>query len=294
MEFEYVLVDVFTQSQFKGNQLAVFPDATGLDTERMQKIAREFNFSETAFVFPAQDPEEPRVVRIFTPTVEVPFAGHPNIGTAFVLSHLGLISSDGQVVFSEKAGRVAIEVQNRANGVWCELKAPEPLSVGQELPRELLAAALSLDTQDLDPKIHPPMVASVGLPFVLVRLNSREALKNARANLPVFDEIHDTGVTPDIHLYVEQGEEIFARMFAPHDGVPEDPATGSANCALVAFLSHLRPEAHGEFAWRIQQGVEMGRASMLEARTVKQDRSVTEVFIGGHCAIVAQGRFFVA
>src|SRR5215471_1873424 len=168
MNYRYVTCDVFTDTRFGGNPLAVLPDAVGLSDLQMQQIAREFNYSETTFVFPPETAHTQKV-RIFTPAQEVPFAGHPNIGTAFVLAKLGAfgeIQSSISVTFEEKAGLVPITIKE-AHGeiVSCELQAPQPVSFGKKIAPDLIASAVSLDVNDLLTTTHEPQVVSVGLPF---------------------------------------------------------------------------------------------------------------------------------
>jgi trans-2,3-dihydro-3-hydroxyanthranilate isomerase len=293
MKVQFYTCDVFTDVRFGGNPLAVLPDATGLSSVQMQQIAREFNFSESTFVLPSHRGYT-RNVRIFTPTQEIPFAGHPNIGTAFVLSSIGEIGNIDEglnIIFEEKAGPVPISIRRVGADIWCELKAPEPLSLGQSIDLDLIAAALSLVSEDIVTSTHQPIVASVGLPFVIVELDSRLALERARSYLPAIEEIQGLGVMPDILLYVrsEDDFDIRARVFAPLDGVPEDPATGSANCALAALLSHYKTESTGDFSWRIAQGVEMKRPSVLEARSKKRPDSGVDVWVSGTCKMVSEG-----
>jgi len=299
MRYPYYTCDVFTDTRFGGNQLAVLPKADGLLDEQMQQIAREFNFSESAFVLPPEAGHACRV-RIFTPTCEVPFAGHPNIGTAFVLATVGVFGAFDtpiNVAFEEKAGLVLIAIHKRQGGrIWCELAAPQSISLGKTVSVQSVASAVSLNTDDIITTCHAPQVASVGLPFVLAQLRDRSALKRARPNIYGFESLVAEGVEPpDVHLYVKtcDGFDIRARMFAPLDGIPEDPATGSANCALAGLLSHYSKVANGNFYWRISQGVEMGRPSVLEARTEKRDGVVVNVWIGGECVLVSEGQIEV-
>jgi len=293
MRYRYYLCDVFTDVRFGGNPLAVVPEADGLSDEQMQQIAREFNFSETTFVFPSES-SHTRRVRIFTPTTEIPFAGHPNIGTAFALANageFGEIETSISVTFEEKAGPVPIAIQRRKRqAIWCELAAPESLSLGKTVSAQLVASAVSLAEDDIA-VTHTPQVASVGLPFLMAELVDRSALKRARVDLDGFEAIARQGITPDIHLYTHSADEfdIRARMFAPTDGVPEDPATGSANCALSGLLAHHSEKANGRFDFRIAQGVEMGRPSVLEARAEKSDGKVVATWIGGSCVSVGEG-----
>jgi trans-2,3-dihydro-3-hydroxyanthranilate isomerase len=294
MDYRYYICDVFTNARFGGNQLAVLPEARGLSTAQMQQIAREFNFSESTFVLPAEAGHTRRV-RIFTPTAEMPFAGHPNVGTAFVLAvagEFGPLDEPITVTFEEKAGVVPISIQRRDRGsIWCELTAPERLSLGETVSQQSLAAAVSLTADDVITATHPPQVASVGLPFLLAELRDRAALERARASMGGIEALVAQGVVPDVHLYIRSADDfdLRARMFAPLDGVPEDPATGSANCALAALLSHYDKAANGTFRWRIAQGVEMGRPSVLEARTEKRDGLVLEARIGGQSILVSEG-----
>jgi trans-2,3-dihydro-3-hydroxyanthranilate isomerase len=294
MRYRYFTCDVFTSTRFGGNPLAVLPQAAGLSTEQMQQIAREFNFSETTFVLPAAAGHT-RSVRIFTPVKEIPFAGHPNVGTAFVLAsagELGPLEAPLTVTFEEKAGVVPVSIERRQDGtIGCELSAPEPLSLGKTVSVASVASAVSLAEGDLVTTTHPPQVASVGLPFVLVELKDRAALERARINMDGFQRLAAAGVTPDVLLYVHSGDDfdIRARMFAPLDGVPEDPATGSANCTLAALLTHHKAAASGDFRWCIAQGVEMGRPSVLEARTEKRDGMVVAAWIGGASVLVSEG-----
>jgi trans-2,3-dihydro-3-hydroxyanthranilate isomerase len=293
MDYRYYLCDVFTDTRFGGNQLAVLPQAQGLSDGQMQLIAREFNFSESAFVLPPERGHAHRV-RIFTPTAEVPFAGHPNIGTAFVLATIGAfgsIEAPITVTFEEKAGLVPITIRRLADTLWCELSAPERLSLGPTVSAASLAAAVSLVEDDVVTTTHPPQVASVGLPFLIAELKDRSALARARVNAQGFDALAAQGVTPDVHLYTRSTDEfdLRARMFAPFDGVPEDPATGSANCALAGLLSRCSKAREGTASWRIAQGVEMGRPSVLGARAEKRAGIVIGTWIGGASVLVSEG-----
>ena len=294
MNYRYFICDVFTDKKFCGNQLAVLPEAEWLSNSQMQQIAREFNFSESAFVF---SPElgQTRKVRIFTPTEEVPFAGHPNIGTAFVLAKDGAFGDFREpvkVIFEERVGFVPITIRYDAgNQIWCELSAPEELSIGDSVPTEFSASLLSLDTGDIVTTTHPPQVASVGLPFLFIELSSLDVLQRAKVNMPQFNRLIDRGIVTYIHMYVKRTDDfdIRARMFAPIDGVPEDPATGSANCALIALLTYYDSETDTDNNWRISQGIEVGRPSVLNGRTEKRNGKITGVWIGGNSVLISEG-----
>jgi len=294
MRYRYFICDVFTDQRFGGNQLAVLPEAAGLSAKQMQQIAREFNFSESTFVFPSEAGHTRRV-RIFTPTTEVPFAGHPNIGTAFALAtagEFGEVDISTTVTFEEKAGPVPITIRrDEGRPIWCELQAPQRISFGKTISTRSLASAVSLVADDIVTRTHFPQIASVGLPFLIAELKDRTALERARPNMSGIDSLVAEGVTPDIHLYTHSADsfDIRARMFAPLDGVPEDPATGSANCALAGLLGHHNEASSGDFHWRIAQGVEMGRPSVLEARAEKRDGIVVATRIGGTSILVGDG-----
>ena len=298
MKYRYYICDVFTETRFGGNQLAVLPQAVGLSTQQMQEIAREFNFSETTFVFPARAGHT-RHVRIFTPVREIPFAGHPNVGTAFVLAssgEFGEIKSSLTVTFEEESGLVSVTIHEAGGKVAsCELTAPQALSFGKTLPVELVAAAISIDSKEIVTKTHGPQVASVGLPFIFVELRDHSVLERARINMSGFEALAAEDVMPDVYLYIRSSDDfdIRARMFAPLSGVPEDPATGSANCALAGLLAHYSQDPNGSFSWRIAQGVEMGRPSTLIARAEKKDGVVQTTRIGGAAVLVSEGTIYL-
>lgn len=289
MEFRYVTCDVFTDTRFGGNPLAVLPGAEGLSERQMLQIAREFNYSESAFVFPPERGQTRRV-RIFTTSGELPFAGHPNVGTAFVLATtgaLGPIDPSVTVTFEELAGLVPIVIQRRGESFWCELSAPEPLTLGPTAPADLVASAVSLAPGDVVTTTHRPQVASVGFPFLMVELRDRAALARARVTMPAFEALAALSGIDRVHLYVRSGDEVDlrARVFTPL----EDAATGSANCALVGLLSHCNAAPDGTVVRRIAQGVEMGRPSLLEGRADKRGGAVVATGVGGASVLVSEG-----
>ena len=297
MKYQYYTCDVFAQTRFGGNPLAVLPKAAGLSDRQMQQIAREFNCSETAFVFPPEAGHTRRV-RIFTPAREVQFAGHPNVGTAFVLAttgELGDFRSVSGVTFEEKAGLVPLSIHTSNDQVIsCELRAPHSVSFGQTISAPLIASAISLAEEEILTKSHEPQLVSVGLPFVLAELRDRSALERCHVNMIGFADILallKDGVRSSVYVYTRtMGEvNICARMFAPLSGVPEDPATGSATCAVVGLLAHLDKQTSGEFTHDIAQGVEMGRPSKLLARAEKTNGVVTSTWVGGSCVMVSEG-----
>ena len=295
MQIRYVTADVFTDRLFKGNPLAVVLDAEGLTASQMQAIATEFNYSETTFVLAPRRADHTAHVRIFTSRIEVPFAGHPNIGTAVVLAR-ELESKGGapadRFVFEEAAGLVPISLLREGGCVvGAELTAPEALSIGSAVSVDDAAACLSLPSNEIRTTHHAPQVVSVGLPFLAVEVTSRDALRRAKPNVVAHERVLPAIGTDAVFTYVRGtvAGELDARMFAPLDATVEDPATGSATAATIALLTALRPEREIDLSWRVEQGVDMGRPSLLLGRTQKRDGSVTAVHIAGRAVTVMNG-----
>jgi trans-2,3-dihydro-3-hydroxyanthranilate isomerase len=299
MQRRYVTVDVFTDRVFGGNPLAVVLDAEGLTASQMQAVATEFNYSETTFVLPPRDLGHTAQVRIFTARTEVPFAGHPNVGTAVVLARdlqtKGIPAPD-RFVFEEAAGLVAIRLlRDGGTVVGAELTAPEPLSIRSSVSVEDAAACLSLVPTEIVIETHLPQVISIGLPFLVAELISRDVLRRARPNLLAHERVLPPIGTDAIFAYVRgtPAGELHARMFAPLDATVEDPATGSATGATIGFLAALRPERDSEITWRVEQGADMGRPSLLLGRTEKHGGVVTAVHVAGHAVLVMHGLLHV-
>jgi trans-2,3-dihydro-3-hydroxyanthranilate isomerase len=295
MQRRYVTGDVFTDRIFGGNPLAVVLDATGLTGAQMQAIATEFNYSETTFVLPPRETRHTAHVRIFTPRIEVPFAGHPNIGTAVLLARdleAGGSTPVDRFIFEEAAGLVPIRLLRRGGTiVGAELTAPEPLSILSSISVDDAGACLSLAPGEIGVAAHPPQVISVGLPFLVVEIASRDALRRAKPSLLAQERVLPPIGTDAVFAYVRgtASGELHARTFAPLDGCIEDPATGSATAATIALLATLRPESNAELSWRVEQGVDMGRPSLLLGRTEKRDGLVTAVHVAGHAVPVMHG-----
>ncbi len=302
MELSFVTVDVFTGAQFAGNPLGVVLNAEGLSGGQMQAIAAEFNLAETTFVLPPKQPANTAEVRIFTPRYEMPFAGHPNIGTAFALARAGTSygrAVDGdKVVFEEKAGLVPISLQREgAMVIGARLASPQALTTGAEIPAELVASACSLSVDDIETRHHRPCIASCGVPFILAEVKGRAKLAEAVGRSDIFMNEVSRQPATSIMIYTqvsESGLDIRSRMFAPHHGIPEDPATGSANVALIGLLAKLRAEPELRLVKTIAQGVEIGRPSLLQAEAVKSDGVVTATYIGGRCVPVMAGTIDLA
>jgi trans-2,3-dihydro-3-hydroxyanthranilate isomerase len=300
----YLTVDVFTSTRFEGNPLAVISDARGLSDAAMQKIATEFNYSEVTFVLPPEDPGNSARVRIFTPTMEIPFAGHPNVGTAYVLGQQ--VELFGRPVgeklrFEEKAGIVEVDLKRSGGKVAAAaIRAPQPLTVGDTIAEETVGRCISLDPGVIVTTTHAPVFASVGLNFAVAELKGLESLAAARPNLAGFQAAAGRQTTSghDFSLFVyarsaDNPWNIRARMFAPLDNVPEDPATGSASAALGAYLVSLATDADMDVRITIEQGVEMGRRSIIALDVVKSGGIVTDIFISGGCVSVMRGEIIL-
>lgn len=295
MQRHFVTADVFSDRRFGGNPLAVVLDAAGLTTAQMQFVAREFNYSETTFVLPPAIAAHTAQVRIFTATKEVPFAGHPNIGTAVMLARFRERAGSApleRLVFEEAAGLVSIRLlREAAQVVGAELTAPVPLSVGASVSREDVAACLSISPSDISTLNHPPQVASIGLPFLVAELNSRDALARCKPVTMAHERVLPPIGTDAIFAYVRGGAsgELHARMFSPLDATIEDPATGSASGATMALLATLQTDTNAERSWRVEQGVDMGRPSLILGRTEKRGGVVTAVHVAGQAVMVMSG-----
>ena len=272
----YFVYDVFTDTLFGGNQLAIFPDATTLAEDSLLAIAREFNFSETTFVYPPQNTENTAKVRIFTPTMEIPFAGHPTVGTAVALHALG---RPADMVLELGVGPIRCVVDGNSAAFTTE----RPLETIAHPDPAIVAASVSLDP---DAITGQPVQASLGLPFVLVELRDRAALADAMPNTDGFRQgaaAYPAGMDFAIYCYVRDQNTVHARMFAPLDNIPEDPATGSAAATLTAYLA-----GESAISLTIHQGVEMGRPSVIQ--TSARDGQVT---VSGAAVKTMEGRLTV-
>jgi trans-2,3-dihydro-3-hydroxyanthranilate isomerase len=298
MQRRYVTVDVFTDRAFGGNPLAVVLDAGGLSTAQMQAIASEFNYAETTFVLPPRDDAHDAQVRIFTVNKEIPFAGHPNVGTAFVLATQAT-KPPARLLFEEGAGLVPVEILKQdGRAIGAELTAPQPLKKLTQFSAEQAAAVVSLSSADIRTDRHPPQIVSVGLPFLVVELASRDALRRARPDAAAFARTFPCDGSDAVYLYTrdippaEKTSDLQARMFHPgSSGLSEDPATGSATVAVAALLADLSGERDGELKLRIGQGVDMGRPSLLLTRVRKANGVIESAHVGGACVPMMEGSF---
>jgi trans-2,3-dihydro-3-hydroxyanthranilate isomerase len=301
MQRRYITVDVFTDRAFGGNPLAVVLDAGGLSTAQMQAIASEFNYAETTFVLPPRDGANDAQVRIFTVYAELPFAGHPNVGTAFVLATQAAKPSK-LLKFEEGAGLVPVEILREGGKVvGAELTAPQPLRKLRPFSAEQVAASISLSASDIKTDRHPPLIVSVGMPFLVAEVSSRESLRRARPDAAAFAQTLPCDGAFAVYFYTsdvpsaEMPCDLQARMFHPGaSGLTEDPATGSATVAAAALLADLSGMRDGELQLRIGQGVDMGRPSLLLTRIVKRDGGIVSAHVGGGCVQMMEGTFRLA
>ena len=296
--FRYFTADVFTDTPFGGNQLAVFPDARGIPEHRLLDVTREFNYSETTFVYPPSDPAHTRRVRIFTPGAEVPFAGHPTVGTAHVLACIGEIALTGDtthIVFEEGVGPVPVSIRSVAGTpTFVQLSVAKLPEIGPPPPdRATLATVLGLDVADLLDGEWAAEALSCGLPFLFVPLRDRTAVARARIMMDSWEKALFGTWASEVFVFAldaeRAGSDIHARMFAPALNVPEDPATGSANAALAGYLAARDPMRDGMLRWRVEQGFEMGRPSILEVEADLLHGAVTGVRVGGASVLVCEG-----
>jgi trans-2,3-dihydro-3-hydroxyanthranilate isomerase len=286
----FYTVDVFTERRFGGNPLAVVFGSEQIDVSQMQAIAAEFNLSETTFVLPPDDPRNTARIRIFNRTAEMPFAGHPMVGTAFVLATLR--DELRAATFEIPAGNVTVEIERSANNepISVSIDAPQPLSLGEEVSPALVAGALRLSLADIVVTHHAPLIASNGNSFVIAEL-TESALARCNPDLDAFAAAR--AATPAmgsrfaLHVYVRDGSKLRARMFAPLAGTLEDPATGSANAPLACLLLSLDPEVH-EAEFVIHQGVEMGRPSILNLSAKRSSEGIVAT-LRGSCVSVMRG-----
>lgn len=296
-QIAYETLDVFAEKRFGGNPLAVIADGRGLSADEMQTIAIEFNYSETTFVLPPEDPANTARVRIFTPTNELPFAGHPNVGTAYALGRHGSVfgkPAGDTMRFEEAAGLVQVNLLGREGEIeGASIRAPRALEISAEVSPAMVAACASLRSDDVAIATHQPVVASVGVPFAIAELRSLESLTRAKGSIAAFEEASLKHPHQDdrfsLFLYARTGAgTVRARMFAPLSNITEDPATGSAAAALGALLSSLAAKDERALHLTIEQGVEMGRPSLI-AVTVERRGGKDSVSVSGRCVPVMRG-----
>jgi trans-2,3-dihydro-3-hydroxyanthranilate isomerase len=299
--YAFHTLDVFTDEIFGGNPLAVLTDARGLSTEQMQRITREFNLSETVFVFPPENAAHTRRLRIFTPGRELPFAGHPTVGTAFLLAATGMIpltEGETHIVLEEGVGPVPVTIRvENGSPVSAQLTAAQAPEFRSDVPSvDKIAALLSLTVSDVATGGLKVEAVSCGVPFLIAPLASRDAVSRAKLDRAVWERILASGWTKEIFLFdasaVDAGGAIRARMFAPDLGIGEDPATGSAGACLAAYLAKYAVDG-SPLSWTVEQGFEMGRPSILSLSADKKAGQIDAVRVAGKSVLVSDGKLRV-
>ena len=287
----YILSDVFTDRPFGGNPLAVFPEADGASEGLMQAIAGELNISECVFVFRPADPAHAARLRIFTPRMELPFAGHPTVGTVCTLLRIGRID-EGQTVFEENVGPIEVHARNERHRFFGQFTARQPATVREDVaPLQILADVLSLGADDIVQDELRPLAVSAGVPFMVIPVRNRAALARAQINAEVWNRTFADTWAPHFYIVTTEselpGSSLRARMFAPAMGITEDPATGGAVTALPAYLQACGVTE--QTSWRVEQGFEMGRPSLMDVSVERQDNRIAAVHVGGETVFIGSG-----
>ena len=291
----FTTLDVFTNRAFEGNPLAVVTDAQGLSDRDMQAVAREFNLSETVFVLPPDDPAHAARLRIFTPLSELPFAGHPTVGTAVLLANREGMEK-GAMVLETQAGAVEVDVDRiEAGGGLAGFRAPViPSARPTPLDGEVLAAMLGLESADIGCGAYVPAIAAGPLEFTFVPVADRQRLASAVLSEPRWREALAGEAGSALYLFTDNTQSSRAnfasRMFAPGLGVAEDPATGSAAVALAGYLMQQVRLADGDHHFVIEQGAEMGRPSTLYLDCNISDGQLTDIELSGYAVSVTRGQ----
>jgi trans-2,3-dihydro-3-hydroxyanthranilate isomerase len=289
--YDYEIFDVFTATRFQGNQLAIVTDARGLSNADMQSITREFNLSETTFVLPPENPANTARVRIFTIGHEMPFAGHPTVGTAISIARARKLT--GELRLELNAGLFPVRVEQGRPAAFAEFQNPNlPAERGPAPDAALIEAALSLRAGAIDRAAHRPRLVGAGVNFLFAKAGLAD-VGAARINSGAFDRLKPDE-TVGVLLYAEGGEAKEAayhvRMFAPHAGIPEDPATGSAAAALPGQIALAGALKDGPQRWIVEQGFEMGRPSRIQVSVEAKAGAVASVRVGGEAVPVMRGQ----
>jgi trans-2,3-dihydro-3-hydroxyanthranilate isomerase len=302
-KLNYRLVDVFTSRAFGGNQLAVFPEAGELPTELMQALARELNLSETTFVSAPRDAQNDFRVRIFTPLAELPMAGHPTVGTAYVLSQEGFIKrgeTETRVNFEEGVGTIPVTIEFDEEGApdWIQMQQPLPVFGPRLTDVETVAEMLSVEAEAITATGLPVEVVSCGVPFLFVPLKNLEAIRRTRFRLDVWERALREVVPPEVFVFTTEvenrGSSVHSRMFAPAFGINEDPATGGASGPLGCYMvKHAVVAAAQAVELISEQGIEMGRPSFIKIGIEQRDGEITRVTVSGQCRFMGAGYFEV-
>ena len=303
MDLEFYTVDVFSNKIFGGNPLAIFTNTDDISTDLMQSIASEVNYSETVFIQKPKNKDNTAKVRIFTPKNELPFAGHPNVGAGFLLSCFpNLIPgkySKNKMVFEEIAGLVNVIPQyNGATVVGSKIEAPNKFHKLETVPTSAIQNCIETNEGSIITSNDPPVVAGVGLDFVIAEVQNKEILNNARCNISAFSDADKNFSYGDdffsLMIYYRGNQQnIFARVFAPLSGIVEDAATGSACGALGALLASQNNDTNNKYNYKIHQGEMIGRPSLINVSILKEKGQIKRTYISGECVLVSKGNFFI-
>ena len=303
MDLEFYTVDVFSNKIFGGNPLAIFTNTDDISTDLMQSIASEVNYSETVFIQKPKNKDNTAKVRIFTPKNELPFAGHPNVGAGFLLSCFpNLIPgnySKNKMVFEEIAGLVNVIPQyNGATVVGSKIEAPNKFHKLETVPTSAIQNCIETNEGSIITSNDPPVVAGVGLDFVIAEVQNEEILNNARCNISAFSEADKNFSYGEdffsLMIYYRGNQQnIFARVFAPLSGIVEDAATGSACGALGALLASQNNDRNNKYNYKIHQGEMIGRPSLINVSILKEKGQIKRTYISGECVLVSKGNFFI-
>ena len=303
MNLKFYTLDVFSDKVFGGNPLAIFPEADLLSDDIMQSLASEINYSETAFIQKPISEKNSAKVKIFTPKNELPFAGHPNVGAGyFLIQHPQFIQgyySKEKMIFEELAGLVYVSPQyDGQNVIGAEIEAPSMFNTSISIPSSVISRCIEIDEKFLVDDDTPPVVAGVGLDFVIAEVESYEILKKARCNISAFEEADkDYSYGDDFFSLMiftnNVGKNIVARVFAPLSGIVEDAATGSACGALGALLASRNNMPTGKINFEIHQGENIGRPSYINVSVIKEKGEVIKTSISGKCVLVSEGTFHI-
>ena len=303
MDLEFYTVDVFSNKIFGGNPLAIFTNTDDISSDLMQSIASEVNYSETVFIQKPKNKDNTAKVKIFTPKNELPFAGHPNVGAGFLLSCFpNLIPgnySKNKMVFEEIAGLVNVIPQyNGATVVGSKIEAPNKFHKLETVPTSAIQNCIETNEGSIITSNDPPVVAGVGLDFVIAEVQNKETLNNARCNISAFSEADKNFSYGDdffsLMIYYRGNQQnIFARVFAPLSGIVEDAATGSACGALGALLASQNNDRNNKYNYKIHQGEMIGRPSLINVSILKEKGQIKRTYISGECVLVSKGNFFI-
>tara|TARA_Y100000746_G_C15435705_1_gene420549 strand:- start:16 stop:927 length:912 start_codon:yes stop_codon:yes gene_type:complete len=303
MDLEFYTVDVFSNKIFGGNPLAIFTNTDDISSDLMQSIASEVNYSETVFIQKPKNKDNTAKVKIFTPKNELPFAGHPNVGAGFLLSCFpNLIPgnySKNKMVFEEIAGLVNVIPQyNGATVVGSKIEAPNKFHKLETVPTSTIQNCIETNEGSIITSNDPPVVAGVGLDFVIAEVQNEEILNNARCNISAFSEADKNFSYGDdffsLMIYYRGNQQnIFARVFAPLSGIVEDAATGSACGALGALLASQNNDRNNKYNYKIHQGEMIGRPSLINVSILKEKGQIKRTYISGECVLVSKGNFFI-